>query len=412
MDRTLTAVPSKATDTTNNKENNDMEATKSVIEEVTVDAVRLKQGDITLYLTAMSAETLLKITEVDEWDPEFEPVTKDDIFRQGYQRDPAKSHYIKVARYLARDASPLLPTSVFLSARQELTFSDGDGDDPIAQGTLQLQSGTLPLFIIDGQHRLAGLRYAIEELEIGDLGEYPIPVTIMELTGTRGKLEEVKQFYTLNATAKRVRTDLAERLLLMLSEVDPEFEEEMIRQHRKWKLRGTKILQVLNDRPGSPWYRRIKKPNSPRGEGVASETTVRTSLKPLLTGGFTAEVDNETIVKLISNLWNALEELMPEAFKDPGDYVIQKSPGTFTIHMVAPRIFELCRQQNDYSVKTIKEILTATMEAEQYFANEEFWRGQALDGEGAASYNGMGGFAQLANEIQQGLPQINVQIDI
>lgn len=256
------------------------------------------------------------------------------------------------------------------------------------------------------------MRHAIEELEISELADYPIPITIMELRGNRGKLEEVKQFYTLNATAKRVRTDLAERLLLMLSEIDPQFEEEMIRQHRKWRLRGTKIVQILNDRPGSPWHRRIKKPNSPRGEGVASETTVRTSLKPLLTGGFTGEVDDETLVRLLTNLWNALEELMPEPFKDPADYVIQKSPGTFTIHMVAPRIFELCRQGNDYSVGGIKAILTGTAEAQEYFANEEFWRGQALDGEGAALYNGMGGFAQLANEIQQALPEIKVQIDV
>ncbi|MCV5754768.1 hypothetical protein OFN51_38810, partial [Escherichia coli] len=79
------------------------------------------------------------------------------------------------------------------------------------ENTLKL---TLPfdekLQIVDGQHRIEGLRYAIEEKGVDYLRDFPIPFVIME---TPNRVVEMNQFRTINGTAKAVRTDLVNAIL-------------------------------------------------------------------------------------------------------------------------------------------------------------------------------------------------------
>ncbi len=114
----------------------------------------------------------------------------------------------------------------------------------------------------------------------------------------------------------------------------------------------------------------------------------------------------------MQRFWTAIGELMPEAVADPGSYVLQKTPGIYTIHMVAPRIFEVCRDKGDLSVESIKEVLVATEEGSGYFANETFWRGRSAGGVDAATYNGMGAFRQLADDIERTLPELQLELSI
>ena len=370
-------------------------------------AVPFEQDGQRLYLTALDVRTILGIAEVDEWDPDLDPVDDEYLAKQGYQRTPVKSHLASIARYFNSEVSPLLPTSILLSARGKLELVEQRSG---GFGKLRIPKESHPLYIVDGQHRVKGIEYAAERYGMEHLLDFPLPVTIME---EMPKAEEIQQFFTINTTAKRIRTDLAQRLLLELAEQDDSIMDLAVQQGKKWRLRATKITTELSERPGSPWYGRVKAPNaSGRSEAVATETTLANSLQPILTGSFVGRYEDEKVILVMQRLWEAIGELMPEAIHDPGSYVLQKTPGIYTIHMLAPKIFEVCRDNGDLSVKGMKAILTTTEESRGYFANEEFWRGRAAGGVEAATYNGMGAFRQLADDIERTLPELRLDLSI
>ena len=59
-------------------------------------------------------------------------------------------------------------------------------------------------------------------------------------------------------------------------------------------------------------------------------------------GEFPDEPNGE--IEILGRYWQALNDLMPDAFKNPDRYVIQKTPGVFSLHSVFPLAFELARQ--------------------------------------------------------------------
>lgn len=367
--------------------------------------IRLFQNGRPLYLGYLRAKDLFEMSKVDIWDPDLSLISLDDIERQGYQRAPMKTHFTKVARYLLNEKEALLPTSILLSARGELRFEAFDDKGDL--GDLIIPNEVLPLYIVDGQHRVEGLRYAVEYSGKDELKDFVLPATILERVP---KLEEVRQFYVVNTTAKRIRTDLAARLLRAMADKDPDLELRLIGEGRKWKLRATKIANLMNSESGWPWQGRIRRPNAPRlGEAVVSETSFSQSLKPLLSGSFLEQLEDELVVALLTRYWGAIAELIPTAFENPRDYVIQKTTGVYALHMVAPRVFELCRSADDFSRKAIRDLLTHSEEARDYFTREDIWRTKTGD---LSIYNSMKGFRQLADQIIETLPRVEVRISV
>jgi len=367
-----------------------------------VTALRFIQNGQVIYMTSINSEDLIKLGKVDEWDhtiSEYELDVNELLERQGYQRRPIRSHYTKVGKYLKEyKEEALLPTAVFLNSRNKLDFrpfSEGSynnyGDDNI--GILELpEDGSI--YIVDGQHRIFGLSYAIEELELEEIRKFPIPVII---TDQLNKIEEIRHFHIVNSTQKKVRTDLAERLLRILAEKDERVYDSLQARGKDWKLRAIRITDVLVDDINSPWYKRIKKPNQPSSsETIATQVSFTSSLRPVLTSEFALNESDEVVINWINSYWKALKELMPEAFDDPRNYVVQKTPGMYSLHSVMPYILYECAKFRDFSKERMKDILRRDNE---HF-DSEFWRS---GGEGAALYNSAKAFKILADEIRKGL---------
>lgn len=362
-----------------------------------VPAIKFQQGRITLYQTIMRGGDLIKISDVDKWDPYFKPNSNqpDEILKQGYQREPIKSHFKKVTKYLERRESPLLPTSVLLSIRGKLNFKVLNKESEIGILTIPEE---LTLWIVDGQHRIWGLRHAIEENGREEFLNYILPVTIVE---NMNKVSEVYQFLTINSTQKRVRVDLANRLLTLLQEADPSILPELRDKKMLWRTRAVHITHKLNEREDSPWRGRIRKPNEPKKPGaVATEASFVQSLKPIIKSDVFQGYTVDEITKLLINYWNAIKEFMPEAFEIPEDYVIQKTTGMYTLHMVAPLVLWECIKAHDTSKEGIKKILKKDTD---HLQNPDFWLSRSRGGSGAASYTGMGNFRNLADEILEDL---------
>lgn len=132
---------------------------------------------------------------------------------------------------------------------------------------------------------------------------------------------------------------------------------------------------------------------------IIRETSFVTSLKPVLQMPRFARVTDEQAAEYIMMYWNALAKIWSEAFADPGKYVVQKTPGVFSLHAIAPEIFELARDEGTIDEATIGKALKSLGEK----FDSDFWLG-GDEGSGAGQYGGMKGFKQLAEELREHLP--------
>jgi DGQHR domain-containing protein len=360
-----------------------------------VKSLRIGQNGRSLYITSLPVKELSNKGKIDQWNPEINESQKqiDDLISvQGYQRAPIRTHYTKIGKYVSENNDALLPTAILVNSRDKLDFAEdvpGSGF-----GTLEIKD-TAKIFIVDGQHRVFGLQYAIDELGMSEIEDFQLPVVIMDQVG---KVEEMRHFFLVNSTQKKVRTDLAERLLRLIAMKDGRVMKDLKEKEKDWKLRAVKVIDTLINDPNSVWHKRIKRPNEPaRPEAVASEGSFSTSLRPILTSEFAANEDDQVVVAWINSFWHALKDLMPETFSDPKKYVIQKTPGMYSLHMVFPFILYECAKARDFSKNKMKEILKKDQD---HFEEPEFW---ASGGDGAAHYNSVGAFRILSSEIKEAL---------
>lgn len=311
---------------------------------------------------------------------------------QGYQRIPTQSRLKKIVKFIEDEKNPIFPTTILLGSRQKLEFKSRDGES----GTLKINR---PLWIIDGQHRILGLRKAVHKGYL-EWKDKELPVIILD---NFNKPEETIQFYILNTTQKRVPTDLAQRLIRKISyeKVSP----ITFSPSEEWKIKGLQIIDLLNetDEEYNAWYGRIRLPNTERKKyHIVSQNSFLNSLRPLLSQGVLQgkEKPSDICYKIIRNYWFAIKKIIPEPFASPREYVIQKTPGVYSLHDLANRIM---LGTNDFTRTYFRAIL------EKVFTDdfdEIFWRSR---GEGAAIFNSMKGFRILANQMAAKLPAEEIQ---
>lgn len=364
-------------------------------ERLRVPAIRIRQNGKIFYVAAVPAATLLEIAKVDIWHSgESDP---------GYQRAPALKRKKLIASYLARQDA-VLPLGGLLNARRRddqgpgsaLTFSPaGTHNDTITPGVLELPSADDPLWIVDMQHRLGGFEVALERGE--DVADFPVVVTIAD---GMSRLEEVEQFELINTTQMKVRTDLARRLLEIRAE-DRDQKELIVQANKLWQARGPKVVDWLN-RNCPVWGGGIMEPNATkqdRPRAVAKETSFVTSLKPVMNTPLGSRAPEEQIAERLSWFWQELAAKWEEAFADPRNYVVQKTPGLFSLHSIASDVFELARQAGDLSKRNIGTVL------ERLDVDSDFWH--KANGT-AGQFGSMKGFGILAEELRSYLPDIDL----
>jgi DGQHR domain-containing protein len=259
--------------------------------------------------------------------------------------------------------------------------------------------------VVDGQHRIGGLKHAMEEIEGSGLGQFTVPVVITE---DMDKFDEMLQFYVINTEQKKIRTDLANRLLQQQARNEEGF-TRILEQGAEWKIRATAVTDQLNANPNSVWCGRIQAPNQRKSANhVMKEISFSTSLRPVVGGSslLARGLHVGQVTELLARYWNALAELLPQAFQNQDEYVIQKTPGVFSLHSIFPLIFELSRQSGQtITVEAFRDVVRPMIEAED---GAEFWRGD--NDEGASQYGSMKGFRILASRLEGHLPRIEVTI--
>jgi len=316
-------------------------------------AFELEQNGERMYLTWMKAEELMNTDMV-----------KVDIWRRantdGYQRPHTVNRSNAFGRFISvsRGISPL---SVLLSVRAPVAFKREKENF----GTLVIPDSE-PLWIVDGQHRIGGLREAVEKSS--DYEPFPLPVVILQRTDKKdevkekreenAKWEEAKQFVIINRTQKGVRTDLADQFLLRLAKREGtdiiSGMPSIVTAGIEWKPRALKITELLNDSEG-PWKGKVHFSGEPKKGTAISQGALTDSLEPILKHDSFQAYNESEMVDMLSRYWRAIYELCPAAMDDSQDYLIQRTTGVGVLHKLFPIVAALSGEE--LTQQRIKEVL-------------------------------------------------------
>jgi len=307
---------------------------------------RQKRPDVNLYSAVVPLKDLLGRSLPDTYRHDN---------REGYQRPLTPSRLRQVSTYL-REEEGVLPTSLLLCIRQpdhasfEAAGIEGGGGEP---GVLTIPAG-VRLWLVDGQHRLSGLERALTKDKAKWLADYPLPVTIVEGIDA---YEEMRYFHVINTRQKGVPTDVVDRHLLAMREAEGAALLEREGERNYLRARATKLCDLLNSDPASPWYGTIIMPGEKRRpHHLMRQHGMVSSLDPVVRDSFVKRLTDEEAGRLLLNYWCAARERWQSAFEEPQAYVIQKALGAGALHQILPDILEVCRSADDFSQEKIADV--------------------------------------------------------
>lgn len=367
-------------------------AVTSITPTVTCAAIMGDQSGFRIFVGLMSAKELISISAVDHFNSSL-PI---DHPTQGYQRPEERTRITKIGRFLIDEivhklgqTGGLFPTAVVLAARTPLKFQNG-----------KLTINGQHLQLIDGQHRVAGERYAILEKGVSQLGDFLMPFVIVEVAD---RTVEMTQFRIINGTAKSVRTDLVNAILTATVAKQG---DEAIPEKEHWKVVVTKTVEKLDKEETSPWHGLITMPDeagSPKGTSgkVVRATSFMTSLRPVYARlGEIGALDKyktpvdlsaqaRVLSEVVSEFWHAVKAVAPDAFATPDDYVIQKTPGLFSLHkLLAYLLPVMFKGRQEWTKENFIKFIQDSPE----LTDAHYWEaGAGL----AAAYGSMKGFEEL-----------------
>lgn len=332
-----------------------------------LNAIKIKQKDIDIYVTTIKASMLLKNCAIAWW-------TRDDP-ESGYQRPLKESRLNEIKSYLLKDVGTF-PTSVLVNVRGDIkvkTLEKLGKDVELCEVTIPDKS--LPLWIIDGQHRVKGLEAVIEEND--EFEDYPIIVSIFNFHDT---YDEMMQFHIVNSRAKSVPTDLAQRhILRMASKIG--LPEVIMREGERGALGAlavTVVDKLIKDRK-SPWFGKVQLPDEPRKQRdqVIKQRPLADSIHYILKEKRALGRDLDKLAELLKDYWIALAEIFPLAFNNPRDHTIQKTTGAYSLHMVLPDVLDKCEEAGRLDKDGMKQVLERMFkkaaERLETDINDNFW---------------------------------------
>jgi DGQHR domain-containing protein len=359
---------------------------------------RMGGEDVDLYVSPLPVAAILERFDVDVYDPGKNP--------SGYQRRPVEYRFREIARYV-QDHEGLLPTAILVNLREGVKFEPyRDGDNV---GLLKIPEKAR-LWVVDGQHRVYGLREAEHRLKLSDPDAelaYDVPVVF---TVGLNKLQEMRLFHVVNSKAKSVPTDLAARLLFEAIRAEGKAFVHGGKGSEKdyRKAVGTRVAYHLNGTPG-PWQGRIRLPNEPasRKKKPLQVNAIASSLEPALRDNYLRtiyepETDKEwpTLCGLVFTYWQALSELMPQAFADIENHSVQRTGGAYAFHEILPDVLYRCRENGDFSVKGFKSVLSNLGR----WVTDQTWHTE--HGEPLTRSTGMSAIRALADMMRAELPPL------
>ncbi|WP_081073250.1 DGQHR domain-containing protein [Burkholderia multivorans] len=198
-------------------------------------------------------------------------------------------------------------------------------------GVLTIKDSPFSAQIIDGQHRIAGIRAAIED--DANIGKLELPVVIYENLTTE---ECANIFISINTEQKPVPRSLVFDLYGVASDAVVD----------RAAVRARDIAMALNEDEDSPYHQLIRLPNSSKRKGGIALSTVVNAIKPLVDekGDF-EQVDVmefETQRKIIENWMGALQKIYGDSWEDKSNVFMYAAGFTAAINFLRTHLIPYC----------------------------------------------------------------------
>lgn len=349
-------------------------------------------------------EAYVGILKVGELVRRYQIPHRDFDGKTGYQRLPTSSRVKKLASAL-RGNNVDLPTAVLLSVRDRDLRPKHDST---GRYILALpEDGTRPFYVVDGQHRLEALRMVIEEDQDAYWSEYRIPTVIFFGSD---EYVEMEQFHTVNANAKSIPTGLAFDLLKTRAVRDDSFWKYLEGAGEGWKVVSQNLTEKVSKR--GVWNGRIRFSNQRKGNTLIASNSFVSSLKPVIGQAIFSTYLPEERARIVDAYWRGIAKSLPECFRNPDEYNIQKTVGVYMLHDLLPTVLSYANQFGSpvFEPETYDKILRETLQGLRGdnslggdAVGSEFWR---VGGEGAAgAYSSGAGRRVLREKIKGELQQ-------
>jgi DGQHR domain-containing protein len=295
-----------------------------------IDTILSKQNGHNIFSGSITVSELARIADIDYADPENN--------KKGYQRKPNEKRFSQIADYLiGRNA--FMPPPIIMSFRGKLSqkkLKGGFVEIDIPENT--------KLWVIDGQHRLGGLKllaglHETQETSISSkkykkynqyYRSYDVPVLIIESISNEKMNSyaiEAALFATINGEAKKVDIYLATKAANQGGGAPPT-------GAAAWRSRAAVVVDYLsNESKSSKLYHKLKDPNSVKGKYFCSKKGFMTMLKPIVNDGIYAaaweksESEKAKVMKMIEDYWSAWNSVIPFCYDDSTNYALFKNSG-------------------------------------------------------------------------------------
>lgn len=283
---------------------------------VTVPAAVAKQGKWTLYTFVIDSRRLDSLAFVSR---------REEDKAEGYQRNLSGQRAADIAMYLERQEG-VLPNNIIINFNAPVQFDDKTGE-------LAIPDEENIAFIIDGQHRMYGLRKAARSYE----------VVVTAFVGLDIE-EQAKQFKMINSKQRGVPSSLLYDLL------------DLTKNGTFVEQRGHELAVRLNDDSSSPWFGMIDMTGS--GGGFITQTRVVTALEPLVSNrGALFQYSQEEQFGILRNYFQAIRNIRPADWGSKKS-VLCKALGFSALLILLPQILNLTLLRfHDFTGTSVSAVL-------------------------------------------------------
>jgi DGQHR domain-containing protein len=242
------------------------------VAKIKIAASLVRQGDLVLYTTSLKVKEL-----VSEGFYSVETLDPDDQNSKGYQRLLNKARAKQLADYIIRgqdSQDAFLPTSVFLATDKNINFNQTDN-------TIEFDISFVgPFSVVDGQHRLEGLKMAAEKDNRVHNFEVPVNIAI-----NLPRIAQMCHFLIVNTTQRSVDKSAEQRIIARLTaaldiEDMPSLPRWILNTVERGEVeKAVKFADYLNTMAESPWFGKIRMANSESDEATITQNLL---LRPSL----------------------------------------------------------------------------------------------------------------------------------
>ena len=345
-------------------------------------AVEIRQGNLTLYLTYVTPDDLFNnnFYTVDKLEPRTQ---------EGYQRILDERRASRLTRHLT-EANDLgyahLPTTIFLATDKSLEY---DEDSKILTFDTEKVG---PFSIVDGQHRIEGLRKAIDKKP--KMRHFQLPVTI---ASSLDNTHQMYHFYIVNTTQVSVDASMVQQITRRFTEMEGVEELPYIPFWLQRRIAGgrdassLRMVEFLNEDPDSPLYGLVQMANDPdRRNKIKQSSIVNVVSKEVLVASnplSVQETDPDRAARILLNYFRAIDRMFVDG-RNRKKTVVYKSNGIFFFLGISKWVFNaIYSSTKDFTIKSITQIIERALDEldEEYrqIGSADWW----MPGRGASRLN-------------------------